>query len=204
MYTLFVFQVWCTISNIHFGRSPINTARFITAAATRVQWRHCVRSDFAQRKKGTARFKQFRMKNDLSFYELEAFCQQSPTKLPQVSLIWHFYVQSPGKHGPSVERLDHLKKCTGQSPISLDLQQNSSCQKKRETLQYMGAGPFHATCSPDIPPTRPEWKLPTAFKRPGRKGPTKSALYLIKKKCKCSFELVLHSGRKGRGYQKLH
>ena len=132
MYTLFVFQVWCTISNIHFGRSPINTARFISAAATRVQWRHCVRSDFAQRKKGTARFKQFRMKNDLSFYDLEAFCQQSPTKLPQVSLIWHFYVQSPGKHGPSVERSDHLKKCTGQSPISLDLQQSSSCKKKEK------------------------------------------------------------------------
>ena len=141
MYTLFVFRVWCTISNIHFGRSPINTARFITVAGTRVQWRHYVRSDFAQRKKGTARFEQFRMKSDLSFYELEAFCQQSPTKLPQVSLIWHFYVQSPGKHGPSVERLEHLKKCTGQSPICLDLQQSSSCQKKR-TSPVHGGGPI--------------------------------------------------------------
>ena len=119
MYTFFVFQVWCTISNIHFGHNPIHRARVMTVAATRVQWHHCVRSDFAQRKKGTARFEQFRMKSGLSFYELEAFCHQSPTKLSQVSLTWHFYVQSPGKHGPSVERLVHLKTCTGHSPLSL-------------------------------------------------------------------------------------
>ena len=63
-----------------------NRARVLTVTATRVQWHHCVRSDFAQRKKkkGTARFEQFR--SGLSFYELEAICHQSPTKLPQVSL----------------------------------------------------------------------------------------------------------------------
>ena len=122
------------------------------------------------------------MKSGLSFHELEAFCQQSPTKLPQVSLTWHFYVQSPGKHGPSVERLDHLKKCTRHSSLSLAFKQSSACQKG-ETLQYMGAGPFHATCSPNIPQTSPEWKLPTAFKKPGKKkGAPKSALYLIKNK----------------------
>ena len=29
-------------------------------------------------------------------------------------------------------------------------------EEEEETIQYMGAGPFHATCIINIPPTRPE------------------------------------------------